>query len=470
MLNKTKNLGQIYTPAHIVNDILNLVDYSGEKILQKHIIDNSCGNGAFLQEIIEKYISAYKVQHGSLLGVESELSKYIHGIEIDKEEFIKCRDNLDKLIFWQGLTDVDWDIKNADTLTVKDYDLKMDYVVGNPPYVRIHNLQDNFYKIRDYNFCKNGMVDLFIVFYEIGFKMLNSNGKLCYITPNSFYSSEAGKHFREFIINSKHLYHVIDLGHYQPFKATTYTTICAFDNAQTFDNINYSIYTKDGKIQFEEELKVIEAFNNGKMILAKKREQEFLKDIVNYIPQNKNLLQVKNGFATLSDPIFIKDSFEFSNTIDILKASTGAWKKCVFPYDKQSKALPFENLNGECKKYLLQNKIKLMDRSIDKGSDWYVFGRSQAISDVYKNKIAINTTIKNIKSIKINFVKKGQGIYSGLYILTDFSIKTIENIIKTQDFIDYVSTLGKCKSGGYFAFSSKDLKQYLIYKLEGLNE
>ncbi|MCK9575313.1 MAG: N-6 DNA methylase [Clostridia bacterium] len=86
MLNKTKNLGQIYTPAHIVNDILNLVDYSGEKILQKHIIDNSCGNGAFLQEIIEKYISAYKVQHGSLLGVESELSKYIHGIEIDKEE------------------------------------------------------------------------------------------------------------------------------------------------------------------------------------------------------------------------------------------------------------------------------------------------------------------------------------------------------------------------------------------------
>jgi hypothetical protein len=69
----------------------------------------------------------------------------------------------------------------------------MDYVVANPPYVRIHNLQENFDIVRNYEFAQSGMTDLFIVFYELGFKMLNANGKLVCITPSSFYSSVAGK-------------------------------------------------------------------------------------------------------------------------------------------------------------------------------------------------------------------------------------------------------------------------------------
>jgi len=33
-----------------------------------------------------------------------------------------------------------------------------------------------------------------------------------------------------------------------------------------------------------------------------------------------------------------------------------------------------------------------------------------------------------------------------------------------------VRILNKCKSGGYFTFSSIDLKKYLIYKMENSNE
>ena len=69
VLNKTKNLGQIYTPEYIVKDILKIIDYQGEKILQKHVIDNSCGDGAFLKTIIERYINEYKKKHGNLIGV-----------------------------------------------------------------------------------------------------------------------------------------------------------------------------------------------------------------------------------------------------------------------------------------------------------------------------------------------------------------------------------------------------------------
>ncbi|MBR4141004.1 MAG: N-6 DNA methylase, partial [Campylobacter sp.] len=46
--------GQIYTPELIVKNILNLCNYYGKDMLKKHIIDNSCGQGAFLCEIYKK--------------------------------------------------------------------------------------------------------------------------------------------------------------------------------------------------------------------------------------------------------------------------------------------------------------------------------------------------------------------------------------------------------------------------------
>lgn len=471
MIDKIKNLGQVCTPVHIVNDILDLIDYKGEQILKKHIIDNSCGQGAFLQQIIERYIKEYVNKNKTCDGVENELSIYIHGIEIDENEYQKCIENLNNFTFWQSIKNVKWDILNADALTINLFDNKMDYVVGNPPYVRIHNLKSNFYKLRNYEFCKFGMADLYIIFYEIGFAMLNNKGKLCYITPNSFYSSLAGQSFRNFIIDTKHLYSIIDLGHYQPFKVTTYTTICAFDWAKQFENFQYSKYTNDGNITFEECLNLHCAFNNGKMILAKKREQNLLKDIQNYIPKNKKSVIVKNGFATLNDSIFIGYEFEFTqNVIDIIKASTGEWKKCFFPYDDNGKIIPFEKLDKRAQTYLVQHKSQLLDRNLNNNGLWYAFGRSQAILDVTKQKYAINTTIKDIASIKINKVGAGQGVYSGLYIITDIQEEELNNYIKSTDFIDYITILGKCKSGGYYTFSSFDLKQFLIYKVESENE
>lgn len=45
---KTKNNGQVYTPDFLVSNILDYVGYTDGNILQKHVIDNSCGDGAFL--------------------------------------------------------------------------------------------------------------------------------------------------------------------------------------------------------------------------------------------------------------------------------------------------------------------------------------------------------------------------------------------------------------------------------------
>lgn len=80
MGNNIKSLGQVFTPKNIVVDMLNLINYEGKKILKKHIIDNSCGDGAFLKVIVERYICEYIKEYGDLNDVEDYLEKYIHGI------------------------------------------------------------------------------------------------------------------------------------------------------------------------------------------------------------------------------------------------------------------------------------------------------------------------------------------------------------------------------------------------------
>lgn len=245
MLNKIKNFGEVFTPDFIVKDMLDFIGYNGCKILQKRIIDNSCGDGAFLCEIAKRYIKESLKVNKNKKTIESELRTFIYGIEINKENYKKCIENLNN-IAKQFELNIKWNIICEDTLTINEFNGKMDFVVGNPPYVRIHNLGKNFNKVKNFDFAKNGMCDLFIVFYEIGLKMLNKQGRLAYISPNSLFSSQAGKTLRKFIRLNQNLYKIYDLGHYQPFNITSYTAILCFDNNRNNDFIEYYKYNENG--------------------------------------------------------------------------------------------------------------------------------------------------------------------------------------------------------------------------------
>lgn len=458
---KVKSLGQVFTPKEIVNDILDVSNYNGEDILGKHIIDNSCGDGAFLTEIVDRYIQAYFNKNKKYEGIEKELEKYIHGIEIDTEIYERCIKNLEEKCRKYKLEKVKFDILNEDALKVEKYNNKMDFVVGNPPYVRVHNLKEKYESVKKFSFCENGMTDLYIVFYEIGLKMLKKTGTMCYITPNSFYSSLAGNKLREYIRKTKKMELLMDLGHYQPFSVTTYTTICKIVKNKEFEKCKYSKYNiKTGKPEYITDILYKDLFVNNNIVLSDNNEKYF--KYLNYNLKSEQPVIVKNGFATLNDKIFIKEDFDFDeNTINIIKASTGEWKKCIYPYNKDGKLIPFNQLNNKTQKYLKNNKKELNKRDLDKKTEWYAFGRSQAINDVKYDKISINTCIKDLQSIKLNKIKSNEGIYSGLYMLTKIPYKKIKEKICSEDFMQYLKVLNKCKSGGYYTFSSKDLAKYI---------
>lgn len=131
-----KEAGRIYTPPFIVDNILDLSNYHGANILNKHVIDNSCGDGAFLCRIVTRYCEEFLRLCPNKEHLKSDLETFIHGIEIEKTEFKKCIENISAVANSFGISEVKWDILCEDALSVDKFNGKMDFVLGNPPYVR----------------------------------------------------------------------------------------------------------------------------------------------------------------------------------------------------------------------------------------------------------------------------------------------------------------------------------------------
>lgn len=464
-----KENGRVYTPTFIVDNILDLCSYYGKGILKKHVIDNSCGDGAFLCQIVKRYCEAAIAEQMSLQDILLDLEKFIHGIEIDNFEINKCIENVNSIAASFGICDVNWDIICGDALNIHKYDAKMDFVFGNPPYVRIHNLGNSFDEIRKFQFAQSGMTDLFIVFYEIGINMLSSKGVLGYITPSSFYNSLAGSAMRKAFIDERLLDQVVDLKHFQAFSATTYTTIVILKKSRLQNTVDYYGYDEKNLIPYYiDTLTPDDFYISGNYYFSKKEDLSKLQKIFYNIGECDIL--VKNGYATLCDDVFINDfDFESDFIIPVIKSSKGIVQKMFFPYDKSGKLLP-ESIIMKDKKiyqYLLANKEKLIKRSNEKDRFlyWYAFGRSQAINDTFQNKLAISALIRNENDLKFTDAPSGTGVYGGLYIMSN-SIETqkIKELLRTEEFISYITLLGKYKSGGYYTFSSKDVKKYLDFK------
>ena len=457
-----KTNGRYYTPSSMVRLILDTAGYQGNAILQKHIIDNSCGDGAFLCEIVHRYCEIALRKGYNIEQLQHDLTHYIHGIEIEPIEYQKCIENLNKIAQSFGVFQAAWDIKNTDALTCQNHNGKMDFVVGNPPYVRVHNLLD-YSSVKQFRFAQQGMTDLYIVFYEIGINMLNKTGVLCYINPSSLFNSLAAKLLRKNLIQNQLLKKVIDLKHTQVFNAITYTAIILLSQEK-----NNCIEYKNYETQKIETLKYSDFYIDGNFYFSNANNLQKIKNILFRQPE-KNIIDVKNGFATLCDSFFI-GNFDFEEyTIPVIKSSTGVVAQCFYPYDKNGKYIPFDELIKvpKIKDYYFQNAERLKSRSLENKNIWHIFGRSQGILDTWKNKYAINALIRNVDDIKLTPCPAGMGSYSGLYILTELSFNEIKDILWQQEFVDYIQSLGKYKQGGYYTFSSKDLLKYLDYKIVG---
>jgi adenine-specific DNA-methyltransferase len=489
---KHKTLGQVYTPEWIVDTILKEINFNGNKILNKKIIDPACGDGAFLTKIVKIVIDEALKNNKSNKEIKNILEKNIYGIEIDKEEYLKCIDNLNNIVN-EKLRDninINWNIFNSNTLIkYKKFENQFDYIVGNPPYIRIHNLDEETRKIlkNEFQFSK-GTIDIYISFFELGFKLANKNGILGYITPNSFLRNSSYKDFRKFLKEKKAVKTLIDFKSNKIFKDfATYTaiTIIDFNNSKNYfsykELINNTI-KEVNQIKFDD-------LDDKNWSLSSKEDMLFLKKLYeNTFYKVSDFFEVQYGFATLRDKIFIGDIMDEKNNLVLFnnywieknilkkivkgsrfKGNKTEIKYIIFPYkkinncfypieeDKLKKNYPYAN------NYLLAHKEELLKRDRDKNTNWYEFGRSQGIQNCHKEKIVVSSLMKD----KVNFhlLDENVYVYSGIFITKknpEYIWDMIINILNSDDFKKYISIKGKDFASGYKSITTKLIKDFPI--------
>ena len=391
-MDKIKELGQVMTPINIVNhmidDVLNLTEEQYSNYL---FLDNSCGDGIFIKALLDRNVP----------------KEHIYACDVDKE----ISENITSLIpvenFYLG-----------SFFDKEEWINKFDVIIGNPPYVRIHNIQPEIKnQITNFNFCF-GMYDLYYAFYEFSFKCLKENGTLVYISPNGFTKNASGKNLRNYIRDNNLLQYWED-----------------FSNTQQFEG--YSTYTCIIKLGHG---------NNISVPWDKPREKVGL-----------SFSSLQNGLATLADRIFIADKFdnlEPECLRPIVKASTMEEKWCIFPPKTEEELQKYPKTYN----YLLEHKDALKNRSITGNTKWFQFGRSQGIANVDNEKIVIATTMPN-DGLKYKRYGKEWLVYSGLYA-TAKNLDLLEKELQSDDLLDYLIENGKPMRGGYTQITSTLLKNY----------
>lgn len=165
------NLGQVFTPPHIVSDMLSLIQ-SSTKLENPRFLEPSCGNGVFFKNLPSNKI----------------------GIELDS-----------KVIN-------DTSVLNMDFFT---YPLseKFDCIIGNPPYVRYQDISDSTkFLLNAYKNIFDSRSNLYLFFIYKCILHLKDKGELIFITPRDFLKSTASVKLNEFIFSQGSITDFIDLG------------------------------------------------------------------------------------------------------------------------------------------------------------------------------------------------------------------------------------------------------------------
>ncbi len=491
---KEKLNGQIFTPFFIVDKILDDVGYNSPEILGKTILDPACGDGRFLIKIVERIINYSPIEK-----LKENLEK-VYGWDIDKVAIELAIDKLNTIIKPYNI-EVDWNIKVLNSLhkgiSKKDIfyqnnDIqRFDFIVGNPPYIRIQHLklEERQFIQNYYFFCKSGSTDIYIAFYELAINLLKDTGKCALITPNTFFHTVTARELRKFFSDKQNLIQITNYGHIQLFNnATTYSAIVVFDRRKHNEfKFQYAI----SKNKFEERMINFSEIKNKKfwqLTILKKdgKKGKRLGDIA----------KIHVGITTLADKIYMMPLIKVEEKYIYLKSKYNGIikleKEIVKPIIKVSTLkeanepikeyvlFPYKKINGKHRiieeeelqekyplayKYLLSVKDYLDKRDNGKPNKvaWYAFGRSQGLDTSFGEKILFSPL--NKKPNFIYHINKEATFYSGYCIKYDGDYKKLLTQLNSERMEQFIKVSSRDFRGGWKAYNKKIVQEFIIYGL-----
>lgn len=247
--------GQYYTPTEIVNYILDEVGYIGKAMIgsQKRLLDPACGSGSFLVTAAKRFISAYRNKDGRIedpLAVLQRLQQNIFGFDLNPFACYLAEVNLLIQVLdvvkqahdmGQRPTIQRFHIYNVDALTrstgryyyahfntllaqendqvdqIKSraentaYANGFAFVVANPPYGA--TLSDSYKDTlrTDWADVFYGQPDTYTFFLKFGVELLANNGRLGFITPNTYLMGKNTAALRYTLLTTGRIEQIVDL-------------------------------------------------------------------------------------------------------------------------------------------------------------------------------------------------------------------------------------------------------------------
>ena len=498
--------GAVYTPAYIRENIITqiLSVYEQSMWLKLLYADLSCGCGGFFYTLL-KFIK----QHIPEVSVANFVRNNIVGIDIKSfsVERTKILLAIYALLEGEELSDDAFNIYCQNSLSNDFVEIEVvernggiDVVMGNPPYVASSKISDeNRIYIKKWGVSKTGKSDLYLPFFQLGLESLKENGVLGYITVNTFYRSLNGTAFREYMSNLDYDCTIIDFGAEQLFRGcSTYTCVCIILKRKT-GQIHY-VETNSlelGRLKGEDYETIPYSILDNKKgwILKDKKTSERIRAIELIGKPLGEIVDIKNGFATLRNDIYLirpirqdvnyfyfkKNGCEYQVERSICREAIKAnlvrteediqnlKEYIIFPYrldNGQQVLLDEENFKRDypyAYSYLIYNKEELAKR--DKGHKqypkWYAYGRSQAL-----NLEGVRLLYPHICNAPC-FVYSANNtmmFYDGYSIFAKNlrQLKIIHKILTSNIFWYYITKTSKPYSGGFFSLEKRYIKHFGI--------
>ncbi len=196
--------GEVFTRPWVVKVLLDLTGYTADHDLGAlHLVDPSCGSGAFLGVAVERVLASASAYGRPL----DSLGDAVRAYDVQASHVAVCRALCRRLLREAGASArvatalaKQW-IQCADFLlaAVED-DRPADVAIGNPPYIRYDDLpEDITAEYRRTWPTMRGRGDIYVGFIERSLRMLKPGGRLGFICADRWMRNQYGTALRELV-------------------------------------------------------------------------------------------------------------------------------------------------------------------------------------------------------------------------------------------------------------------------------
>lgn len=462
---------QVSTPSEYVKIMLDEAGYL-TNLAGKRVLENSCGEGNILTEIVRRYIADCKKRGISSQQIRHGLMRDIIGYEVDQACIKVCIEKLNTILAAERIGSINWNIKTEDyLLAVPD---EFDYIIGNPPYVTYHNLTQNERGLLKQNFssCSKGRFDYYYAFVEKSYSELKIGGSLVYLVPFSIFRNKFAGILRAMI--KKDIISILDYSGIQVFEGVT--TSSAVIHAKKESNqvaFQYKEVTSASSIQISKDMLSEKWFfctSSG----DRSKDRRF-----------GDYYSIQNSVATLCNDAFLITEYEDEGEFIIVNGhhieksilrpavSTRSCKydnqqqvRIIFPYKSNGTGYAhYSEKEFRCAfpgafGYIHSFSDRLSKRKITPGVQWFEYGRTQALNEVFGEKLVIPMVITS--KVTAYFAVEESIPYAGYFIKNKggLSLQFAKQLLESSRFYEYVKGKGTPTTKTSYRISVREIEEF----------